>query len=159
MASTEIDDNCNMQINAFSDYALRILMYLMVNGDRLVTSREIATSYDLSFDHIAKAAQFLSRHGYVSAIRGRSGGLQLSQRPTDISIGEVLRLTEAGSGLVECMRAGPTHCKLANVCGLAPLLTEANEAFFQTLDQKTLADAVPHAPALLNALKPCSDNV
>ncbi len=132
-----------MQINAFSDYTLRILMYLALAGDRLVTSREIAETYDLSFDHIAKASQLLARENYVSTVRGRGGGMRLVRDPSEISIGAILRMTEAGTGLVECMRSGPTHCILASVCGLSPILAGANEAFFATLDERTLADALP----------------
>jgi len=137
-----------MQISSFSDYTLRILLYLAVAGDRQVTSREIAERYKLSFDHIAKAAQFLTREGYVAAARGRGGGLRLAMSPDEISIGAVLRGTEAGSGLVECMRPGPTQCIIAGVCGLVPILAEANEAFYRALDAKTLADALPDYKAL-----------
>jgi len=141
-----------MQIQAFSDFTLRILMYLAVAGDRLVTSREIAETYDLSFDHIAKASQLLAREKYVHAVRGRGGGMRLAKDPCDISIGEILRLTEAGSGLVECMRAGPTRCLIAPVCGLAPILADANEAFFASLDDRTLADALPKPRIVKKAL-------
>jgi len=141
-----------MQMNAFSDYTLRILIYLALEEGRLVTSREIAKAYNLSFDHIAKAAQFLARKGYVRAVRGRSGGVALAMKPEEISIGEVLRATEAGSGLVECMRPGPVKCVIAQACGLAPLLAGANEAFFQSLDKKTLADALPGRRGLKKAL-------
>lgn len=132
-----------MQICTFSDYSIRVLMYLAVAGDRLVTSREVAESYGLSFEHIAKVSQFLVRQGYVMAVRGRSGGMRLAKDPAQITIGEVLRKSEAGSGLVECMRGGPVHCVLAPVCGLNPIFAEANEAFFSTLDKHTLADALP----------------
>ena len=141
-----------MQISSFSDYALRILIYLAVAGDRQVTSREIAERYHLSFDHIAKAAQFLTREGYVAGARGRGGGLRLAKPPEEISIGAILRTTEAGSGLVECMRPGPTKCVIAKVCGLAPILADANEAFYQSLDGKTLADALPDYKRLAQAL-------
>ena len=141
-----------MQMNAFSDYTLRILVYLALEEGRLVTSREIAEAYDLSFDHIAKAAQLLAREGYVRAVRGRRGGMALAKTPAEISIGEVLRVTEAGSGLVECMRPGPVKCVIAPACGLAPLLADANEAFFKSLDKKTLADALPRRRALKKAL-------
>lgn len=137
-----------MQISSFSDYTLRILLYLAVAGDRQVTSREIAERYKLSFDHISKAAQLLTREGYVTAARGRGGGLRLAKSPGEISIGKLLRATEAGSGLVECMRPGPTKCIIAKVCGLAPILAEANEAFYQSVDAKTLADALPDYKAL-----------
>lgn len=132
-----------MQISAFSDYAIRVLMYLAVSGDQLTSSREVSEVYDLSFDHIAKVSQFLVREGYVVAVRGRAGGMQLAKDPSEITIGEVLRKSEAGSGLVECMRGEPVHCVLAPVCGLNPIFAEANEAFFKTLDKRTLADALP----------------
>ncbi len=146
------DDNALMQISSFSDYTLRILMYLAVSGDRLITAREIADTYDISFDHVAKAAQLLTRENFVTAVRGRNGGMRLAQDPSEVSIGAVLRLTEAGSGLVECMRAGPTHCILAPVCGLAPILSDANEAFFASLDDRTLADALPKQQKLKRTL-------
>lgn len=132
-----------MQINSFSDYSLRILIYLALANDRLVSSREIADRYDISFDHVAKAAQLLSREKFVDAVRGRSGGMRLAREPKDISIGEVLRLTEAGTALVECMRDEPSKCVLAPCCALAPILSDAAEAFYHHLDEKTLADALP----------------
>lgn len=142
-----------MQINTFSDYTLRILIYLALAGDRLATSREIADTYDLSFNHIAKAAQLLARENYVLSIRGRGGGIKLAMKPSEISIGKVLRLTEAGSYLVECMRPdGPVQCILAPHCGLSPLLNEANEAFFSLLDNKTLADALPRSARIRDVL-------
>ncbi len=135
-----------MQISSFSDLTLRILICLGMQGDRSVSTREIAIALDLSFDHLAKAAQLLSRHGYVIASRGRGGGMRLARDPAEISIGEIVRLTEAGSGLVECLRpgAGPVQCKLNPVCCLKGILSDANEAFFVSLDDKTLADALPN---------------
>ena len=141
-----------MQISSFSDYTLRILMYVALEKDRLVTSKEIADTYGLSFDHIAKAAQLLSRKGYVDAVRGRGGGMRLAKKPSEISIGGVLRLTEEGTGLVECMRAGTSDCLLAPVCALAPILATAKEDFFQSLDKRMLSEALPRKRALRSAL-------
>jgi len=148
-----------MQISAFSDFALRILLYLAVAGDRQVTAREIAERYGLSFDHLAKAAGWLVREGYVKATRGRGGGMRLAKPPSEISIGTVLRMSEAGSGLVECMRPGPTRCIIAKVCGLAPILAEAHEAFYRTLDGRTLADALPDYQALVEIYAASEPNV
>lgn len=135
-----------MQITSFSDFTLRILIYLGMEQGRSVSTREIAERFDLSFDHLAKAAQFLSREGYVVASRGRSGGLRLAHAPEKISIGAVLRQTEAGSGVVECLRASskPIQCKIAPICQLTGILAGAHEAFFAALDDATLADALPN---------------
>lgn len=85
-------------------------------------------------------------------MRGRGGGMRLAKDPTRITIGEVLRKSEAGSGLVECMRGEPVHCVLAPVCGLNPIFAEANEAFFSALDKRTLADALPRRAAVKQIL-------
>jgi Rrf2 family nitric oxide-sensitive transcriptional repressor len=141
-----------MQLSFFSDYALRVLMYLAVAGGRQVPAREIAERYRLSFDHVAKIVQFLGREGFVKTSRGRGGGMRLARPPEDISIGDVLRRAEAGSGPVECLRDGTVTCVIAPVCGLTPLMAEAQEAFFSTLDARSLADALPRAGALRRRL-------
>ncbi len=134
-----------MQLSAFSDYTLRILIFLAMESSRSVSTREIAEKFDLSFDHLAKAAQFLRRGGYVTATRGRGGGMRLARDSSEISIGAVLRGTEAGTGLVECLRSGskPVQCRLAPICCLTGIFVEANDAFFAALDRRTLADALP----------------
>lgn len=132
-----------MQLSAFSEYALRSLMFLAVAGNAPVPAREIAARHGLSFDHVAKIAQFLAREGFVVATRGRAGGLRLARPPEEIVIGDVLRRSEAGSGPAECLRGGPVTCVLAPICGMTPVLAEAQEAFFAALDRKTLADALP----------------
>lgn len=137
-----------MQITSFSDYGLRILMTLAVMEERRVSSRELATRLSLSFDHVAKITRFLAREGYVEATRGRNGGLRLARPAEEIMIGDVLRRSEAGSGLVECMRSSETQCVLAPLCGLAPMLADAQERFFAALDASSIADALPGRAAM-----------
>lgn len=137
-----------MQISSFSDYALRTLVFLAVSGDEPVPVRVIAARHGISFDHLAKVAQFLVREGFATASRGRGGGLRLVRPAAEISVGTVLRLSEGDAGPVECLRGEtPIACVLAPVCGLTPILRQAREAFFASLDGHTLAEALPrHAP-------------
>ncbi len=146
-----------MQLSAFSDYTLRIMIFLAMQNDRSVSAREIADTFALSFDQLSKAAQFLSRAGYVTAARGRGGGMRLAHDPSAISIGAVLRQTEAGSGLVECLRPvdTPVQCRLAPVCRLTGILAAANETFFAALDRRTLADALPNQDAFQRQVINC----
>ncbi len=130
-----------MQITTFSDYCLRILIYLAVADGEKAPARQIAERYGISTHHVAKASQWLARQGYVAASRGKGGGLRLALKPEDIRIGEVIRQAEAGTGLVECMRKNG-RCAIAGPCGLEGILHEGREAFFGALDRRTLADAV-----------------
>ena len=137
-----------MQITKFSDFALRVLIHLAVSGEKRLSTREIAEQQGISFTHLAKVTQWLAAEGYVHASRGRNGGMTLATPPDAISIGAMLRKSEAGSALVECLRADGGCCALTPACGLLPLLSGAQEAFFAHLDSKTLEDVLNGQPAM-----------
>lgn len=142
-----------MQITAFTDYSLRVLIYLAVSDGRQVSSREIAESYGISVHHVAKVSKWLVREGYAAAMRGKGGGLTLARAPDDIKIGEIVRRAERGTGLVECMRDSPQGCAIEAACGLIGILNQANRAFFDTLDRHSLADATVNKAGIAKLLQ------
>jgi len=137
-----------MNITTFSDYTLRVLIYLAIHEGEKFTADEIAKTYDISFHHVAKAAQWLARQGYVNSERGRAGGITLRHKLEDINIGKVVKATEAGSALVDCMRANGGTCCIKPSCGLKLALAEAQAAFYAALENFTLADIVTEKTAL-----------
>ena len=68
-----------MRLTVYTDYALRMLMYLALKDDGLATIEEIAQSYGISKNHLMKVAHQLGVAGYVDTIRGRRGGLRLAK--------------------------------------------------------------------------------
>jgi Rrf2 family transcriptional regulator, nitric oxide-sensitive transcriptional repressor len=68
-----------MRLTVYSDYALRLLMYLALKKDGLATIAEIAATYDISRNHLMKVAYELGIAGYVVTVRGRGGGLRLAE--------------------------------------------------------------------------------
>lgn len=131
-----------MHITRYTDYSLRVLMYVGLKGEELSTIREIAESYDISRNHLMKVVQELNSKGYLVTARGKNGGLRLKGDPADINIGALVRETERGSALADCFTGGK-GCSITPACQLKPVFAEALEAFFQTLDQYTLADLLP----------------
>jgi len=91
-----------MHITRYSDYALRVLIYLAADRERLTTIQVIADSYGISKSHLMKVVNQLNKLGYVTAIRGKNGGLRLGQDPVNINIGVLFRETESDISLVEC---------------------------------------------------------
>lgn len=128
-----------MRLTDFSDYALRLLMYAGVQGDRLITIEETAKLYGISRAHLMKVANQLTRAGFLRAVRGRSGGLTLAMEPEQIGLGDVLRATEPDFALVECFRKDD-QCLITPRCRLRGVLGEALAAFSATIDRYTLAD-------------------
>jgi Rrf2 family nitric oxide-sensitive transcriptional repressor len=127
-----------MQLTRFSDYALRVLMFAQAAGDRLVTIEEMARSYGISKAHLMKVVNALTRAGYLTAVRGRSGGLKLAKPADRIMLGDVVRATEPDFALVECF-AARNSCVIADCCRLPRVIGEALDAFLAVLDRHTLA--------------------
>ena len=136
-----------MQLTTHTDYALRVLMYLAVHNDRLVTVGEMASTYAISKNHLMKVVYQLGQHGFVETIRGRSGGLRLGHAPERVWLGEVVRRMEPHLNIVECFDPTTNRCPILPACGLSRVLVEARAAFLTVLDRYTLADLIldPHA--------------
>lgn len=128
-----------MHLTRFTDYSLRVLLYLAVKGERRSTITEIAERFDISRNHLMKVVQDLSHHGYITSIRGKNGGLLLRREPDTIVLGELIRRTERDLALVECFSDG-NECVITPACRLKHILTEALDAFLAVLDGYTLED-------------------
>jgi len=129
-----------MRLTQLTDYSVRVLMYLAVHRDALCTVSDIAERYSISRHHLTKVVNQLSRAGFITTVRGRSGGMRLSRGAEAIDIGDVVRIMESPSILVECFTGGKGQCVIAPACRFKGLLADAQEAFFACLDGTTLAD-------------------
>ena len=146
-----------MQLTTYTDYALRVLVYLAVHDDRLATIAEMTTAYGISKNHLMKIVHHLAQLGLIETIRGRNGGMRLAPRPNAIKIGEVVCQTEPHFQLVECFNATTNRCPITPACGLASIFHEAQEAFLAVLNRYTLADIVEQKSELVQLLQPATD--
>jgi Rrf2 family transcriptional regulator, nitric oxide-sensitive transcriptional repressor len=141
-----------MRLTVYSDYALRMLMYLAVKDDGLATVAEIAESYGISKNHLMKVAHQLGVAGFVGTVRGRHGGLRLAKPLQAITLGDVVRHTESDMALVPCFEPVDAHCTIQSCCVLRKALERACGSFLEVLDGYTLADLVKPRRALRNLL-------
>jgi len=126
-----------MQLTRYTDYSLRVLMYLAINPDRLVTISEISEAYAISRNHLVKVVHELGARGYIHTQRGKLGGISLGGPPEDINIGDVVRHTEKTLDVVNCTAPA---CPILSACDLMSVLFEARDSFLAVLDRYTLAD-------------------
>lgn len=141
-----------VQLTLYTDYALRALLYLGLHTDRPVPAAEIAAAYGISEHHLAKVGKALVKAGFARALRGRAGGLSLAVDPATLTVGAVVRRTEATLELIECFEHAGSSCPLTGACRLERTLREARDAFLAVLDRTTLADLMSNAPALATRL-------
>lgn len=140
-----------MRIATYTDYTLRVLIYLAIRSDEPTRIDEVAAAYGVSRHHLGKVVHHLRLKGYVATVRGRGGGVGLALPPEDVNVGRVVRACERDGALVECFGAD-NACRITSACVLRTAFAEAQEAFYATLDDYTLADLARPRRALARRL-------
>jgi Rrf2 family nitric oxide-sensitive transcriptional repressor len=140
-----------MRLTRFTDYSLRVLIFLGVKQDGLSTIKEIADHYSISKNHLMKVVYELNRLGYIETVRGKNGGMRLHKDPESINLGALVRRTENDMDLVECFSAG-NQCVITPACNLKHIVAEALDAFIAVLDRYTLSDLLQQQQALATLL-------
>ena len=131
-----------MQLTLYTDYSLRVLIYLAAHSNQNCTVSDIAQYYNISHNHLVKVVHNLSKNNLLSTSRGKGGGLRLSRPAEEIHLKEVIELTEPNFHLVECFNSEGRMCSVEPVCKLKGILYTAIDRFFEHLDQYTIADLI-----------------
>ena len=140
-----------MKLTRFTDYSLRVLIYLGLKDDNRVTIREISDAYGISRNHLMKVVSLLTRMGYLDARRGPGGGIALARPPGEIILADVVRDLEDDLNLVECFCDEGT-CVIKPMCKLKTALNQALDAYLDTLERYTLLDLIRPRKQLIEVL-------
>ncbi len=141
-----------MRLTQYSNFALRTLQLVALRAPDIVTVDDVARAHRISKAHLVKVAHELGQRGYIETIRGRGGGMRLARPPETISVGEIIRWTEAPLELVECFNPDTNTCPLQGLCHLSRGLQRALRAFLSVLDDLTIADITYNRDPLLQRL-------
>jgi Rrf2 family nitric oxide-sensitive transcriptional repressor len=141
-----------MKLTTFTDYSLRVLIYLAAQPGQRATIGQVAAAYQVSENHLVKVVHFLGKQGWLTNVRGKGGGLELALPPERIGVGQVVRQTEGVAVVAECLGETGGDCCLAPSCRLKGVLGEAITAFYGVLDRYTLADLVSNRQQLARIL-------
>jgi len=130
-----------MRLTRFTDYSLRVLIYLGQNSQNRVTINQISEAYDISKNHLMKVVSNLTRLDFVSAQRGPGGGIQLNRAPAEICLKEVIRNTEKHLHKVNGVNPSAKQGDSADT-RLRDYLHHAMQAYLDKLGCFTLADVL-----------------
>lgn len=130
-----------MRLTQFTDYGLRVLMYLASREDEFVTTEVLAGVFRVSQEHLLKVVRRLCDLGYIEAKRGAHGGVRFVPSTRESSVGSIVRNLEPQL-LVECFDPASNTCPILPICGLSSLLMRANDAFFEELESVRIGELV-----------------
>ncbi|MBO5657235.1 MAG: Rrf2 family transcriptional regulator [Agathobacter sp.] len=130
-----------MKISTKGRYALRLMLDLASNGDgQPVSVKDIASRQGISEKYLEQIIAMLNKAGYVRSIRGAQGGYVLSQSPSEITVGMILRPVEGTLATVSCVDDKDSTCEHIGKCPSAVLWKKLNLAVSGVLDTTTLQD-------------------
>jgi len=141
-----------MRLTRFTDYSLRVLIYLGQNTQNRVTINQISEDYDISKNHLMKVVSNLTRLKFVSAQRGPGGGIQLNRAPEEICLEEVIRNTEKHLHKVNGVNPAAKQGATAD-SRLKDYLHHAMQAYLEKLGCFTLADVLDPQTAQAHGLE------
>ncbi len=126
-----------MRLTRFTDYALRVLLFVGRQRERTCTMSEIAAYYQISLEHLRKVVHRMAKLGYLNTSRGKGGGIILARNPATIRIGDVIVAMEEGMNIVDCHAM---DCVLLPGGSLKTALDRGARAFVAAMNEFTLAD-------------------
>jgi Rrf2 family nitric oxide-sensitive transcriptional repressor len=129
-----------VRLTLYTDYSLRVLLFLAAKPDEMATITEISDFYNISRNHLVKVVHNLGMLGFITTIRGKNGGIKLSRTAEKIEISEVVKKTEPDMDLLECFNPKTDNCVISRTCRLKSVLFDGRSAFMAVLDKYTLAD-------------------
>ena len=138
-----------MRLTKQTNHAIRILIHCAGEMGQLVKVAEIAQQLDITPQNVFKIVHLLARAGFLKAMRGRRGGVQLARPPAEIRIGAVVPATETTRLMMDDETAAATAEDGAPP--ISQVLDSALEAFISVLDQHTLADMAKGVPGIAPA--------
>ena len=130
-----------MRLTRFTDYSLRVLIYLGQNNESRVTIHQISEAYGISKNHLMKVVSNLTRLQIVAAQRGPGGGIQLNRSPEDISLNDVVSNTEKHLQDIDLEQGSMIASECADT-RLGSFLSRALVAYLDELGKFTLADVL-----------------
>ncbi|NQU07968.1 MAG: Rrf2 family transcriptional regulator [Candidatus Abyssubacteria bacterium] len=132
-----------MKVSAKGDYACRALLELALRFDSTspVHVREIAKKQRIPQKYLVQILVMLKSAGLVRSKRGADGGYLLSRPPSEITLGEVIRLVDGPLLPVKCSSEDVTAtCELIPTCAIHPVWEDVREAISDIVDNITYED-------------------
>lgn len=113
------------------------------HGEGPIPLKSVAERQDLSEHYLEQLIAGLRKAGLVKSVRGAQGGYSLAKDPSEIRVGDIIRVLEGPIAPVECVnQEDHEFCDKADFCITRGVWEKVRDSITQVLDSITLADMV-----------------
>jgi len=140
-----------MRLTERTDIAVRILLYLGLQGGQKVSIDEIVDRFVGHRSQVVAAVQQLRKAGYIASTPGRRGGVWLAVAPNEVYIKDLLLMFETDFHLTRCF-GDSNDCAIRDFCEFKRMLDRALQNFFAELEGRTLEDIMVNKEKILERI-------
>ena len=111
--------------------------------EEYIALKDIAARLNITVKYLEQIVAPLNKAGFLTSMRGNSGGHKLALSPDDCKVGDILRVMEGNLSPVECVASGDVECPLAESCATVSFWKGLDDVVNNYIDSYTLADLLP----------------
>lgn len=128
-----------MNFNITTEYALRIMSYMVSDEHKIHTTKELFEHLQIPFRYLRKLMISLSKSDILDSIRGKNGGYKLARSPKEITLLQIIEAT-GEDPLGKICFFGSKECDLENKCTMHDKWSKVRENMSLILSTTTLED-------------------
>jgi FeS assembly SUF system regulator len=136
-----------VRISKLTDYGIVIMALFAGSPTRLFQAREISNQTQVALPTVSKLLKSLTRHKFLTSLRGVTGGYQLATSPNNITIVDLIRALEGPIAITECS-LGHDHCTSEALCTLRAPWLHINRVIIDALNAVKLSDLANSNPLI-----------
>jgi Rrf2 family transcriptional regulator, cysteine metabolism repressor len=133
-----------LKISTRGEYGIRAVLDIALHSkEGPVTLKSISGRQEISEPYLEQLVGGLRKAGLVTSTRGAQGGYVLAREPSQIKIGDLIRVLEGPIAPVDCVNeevGQPGCCSNASRCATRVLWQKLRDSMTEVLDSTTLAD-------------------
>lgn len=130
-----------MKISTKGRYAIRLMLDVAICGsDKNVSMRDVSKRQNISIKYLEQIVGQLTKAGYLKSIRGAQGGYRLTRKPSEYTVGDILRITEGPLAPVACLEDEINQCAFVSQCPTVEMWQGLYEVVNNYVDGITLED-------------------
>lgn len=135
-----------MKISTKGRYAIRMMLDIAAHAENgNVSLKDVSKRQDISLKYLEQIVNMLSKAGLVRSQRGAQGGYRLQRPAAEITVGDILRVTEGSVAPVACLETEENSCPHASLCPTLPFWEGLYRTINEYLDGTTLAQLLENS--------------
>ena len=136
-----------IRLSRMADYGVVVMTYMTMRRHETQTTHQVAVSTGLPEATVGKLLKVFARDGLLDSHRGVHGGYQLTRRPEDVTVADIVTAVEGPIALTLCVDDHPGKCDVESLCPMRGGWNRINAALRDALESVSLAEmAFPAMP-------------